>query len=315
MTTVVDTRRLGPDDIADAAEVLRRGGTLGLPTETVYGLAADASFDRAVAAIFTAKGRPAGHPLIVHLGRPEELGDWARPVDERAEALAAAFWPGPLTMVLPTTGRAVDAVVGGRSTVGLRIPSHPVGLAVIRAFGGGVAAPSANRFGHVSPTTADHVLADLGGRIDAVIDGGPTTVGVESTIVELIDDRCRLLRPGGVAVSRIEAVLGEEIVDDRGGESRAAGMLRSHYAPRASVEIVAAVDPDRLADGVAVVGPVDVDHDATVVLPDHAEGYAAGLYAALRSVDRPEIHTILVVPPRHGDLLDAVLDRMAKASS
>ncbi len=321
-------------DVDAAADVLRRGGLVGMPTETVYGLGADASSSAAVDRIFAAKGRPAGHPLIVHLASAEQVPEWADLDDAlraHVAALAEACWPGPLTIIVPRSDRVAPEAVGGRPTVGLRVPDHPVALALLRAFGGGVAAPSANRFGKVSPTTAAHVLDDLGERVDLVLDGGPTSVGVESTIVELGSAGPTLLRPGGVALDRLSAVLGCDVVDGRGGESRASGMLASHYAPAAAVEIVA--DTEALAArmaalatgertesvGVITAGPVP---GAALdlgpwwqVLPAEADGFAAEVYGAFRTADAAGVERLLVVPPRSGALLDAVLDRLAKASS
>ncbi len=301
--------------MSQAAQILLGGGTVAIPTETVYGLGADAASDAAVRKVFEAKGRPPGHPLIVHLASADQLTLWATPTDPRVQDLAEAFWPGPLTLILPRTDRVTSLAVGGRATVGIRVPSHPVASAILEAFGGGLAAPSANRFGHVSPTTAEHVLADLDGRIDAVVDGGSTTLGIESTILELAGGDPTLLRPGGVSTSEIEAVLGAPVVDGSSTESRAAGMLPSHYAPRAEVEIVSSVDPGRLRPDVAVVGPVSVQHSLSWWLPEDATGYAEGLYRAFRAADASGAQLILVVPPERGDLLDAVMDRLTKAST
>ncbi len=313
------TERLTPADVERAAELLRSGGTVALPTETVYGLGADAASDEAVAKIFSAKGRPPGHPLIVHVSSTVAVEDWAELSDPRAGLLAETFWPGPLTLILPRTDRVSDLVVGGRENVGIRVPAHPVALALLAAFAeigsGGVAAPSANRFGHVSPTTAAHVLADLDGRIDAVIDGGSARVGVESTILEIIGTDVALLRPGGISVAQIEAVLGEAVVDARRTDSRAAGMLESHYAPRAIVQLVESVDRSELKAGVGVIGPVEVEHPNVWFLADDAEAYARGLYAALRAADQAGMARVLIVRPSRGELLDAVLDRLAKASA
>ncbi|MGH1505938.1 MAG: L-threonylcarbamoyladenylate synthase [Acidimicrobiales bacterium] len=320
------TERLGPSDLGRAVEILLAGGLVAIPTETVYGLAGDAASAEAVAGIFAAKGRPAGHPLIVHVGTPDELADWADPeglVDGRARRLAEACWPGPLTLIVSTAHRAVDAVTGGRPTVGVRVPDHPLTLDLLRRFrlaggSGGVAAPSANRFGHVSPTTADHVLADLDGRIDAVLDGGPSQVGVESTIVELVPGApATLLRPGGVPVEEVAAALGEEVVDGRAGESRAAGMLTSHYAPDAPVTIADEVPAD-LDVATALIGPaavVDGAHVRTIALAADADDYAAELYDALRRADAGGAERIVIVPPRSGRILAAVLDRLAKAAA
>lgn len=243
-------------DIAAAADVLRAGGLVAFPTETVYGLGADASRDDAAAKIFAVKGRPRAHPLIVHIAG--EIGDWAREVPDAARRLVAAAWPGPLTVILKRGPQVALATTGGADTVGLRMPAHPMALALLRAFGGGVAAPSANRFGHVSPTTADHVVADLGDDVDYVLDGGKCDVGVESTIVDLSRGQPVLLRPGGMPREAIEAIIGPLAAPDAAAPA-APGTLASHYAPRAEV---IAVNPDdvpaavRAASGkVAVLAP------------------------------------------------------------
>lgn len=319
------TERLTSDQTARAAAVLSAGGTVAIPTETVYGLAADAADDAAVAQIFAAKGRPAGHPLIVHVAAFSQVEAWADVSDPRVVRLAERFWPGPLTLILPRTDRVSSLVVGDRSTVGVRVPDHPVAQAVLDAFAatgsGGVAAPSANRFGHVSPTTAVHVLDDLDGRIDAVIDGGDARVGVESTILEIAAGSAPvLLRPGGVSVAEIESLLGESVADGRTGESRAAGMMASHYAPLATVEIASQQSAVQIDETTAVIGAVNaetVDGAAGVVLAlgDEAAVFAAGLYRALRSADALGMKRIVVFPPTHGPLLDAVMDRLKKAAA
>jgi L-threonylcarbamoyladenylate synthase len=317
------TRLVGPARVADAADVLRRGGLVAFPTETVYGLGADASDARAVERIFEAKGRPAGHPLIVHLADIAALDQWAADPDPRARLLAERFWPGPLTLVLPRRDRVPDVVTGGRPSVGLRVPDHPVARQLLEAFGGGVAAPSANRFGHVSPTTPQHVLRDLAGRIDLVVDGGPCAVGLESTIVEVVDGAVTLLRPGGLAVDAIAEALGEPVADGRDGDSRAPGMLESHYAPDARVEVV---DADALAArllqladvrvGVLSAGRQEVPPDtARWQLPADADGFASRLYAALREADVLGVDVVLVVPPSQGSLSSAIADRLHKASA
>lgn len=308
-------------DVELAAATLSEGGLVAFPTETVYGLGADAANGVAVARVFEAKGRPTGHPLIVHLADGDQLGVWAE-LDsdgrQQVKALAEAFWPGPLTVIVPRSGRAAAETVGGRDTIGLRVPDHPLTLALLRMFGGGVAGPSANRFGGVSPTTAAHVMNDLDGLIEVVLDGGPATVGVESTIVELVSGRRPvLLRPGGIAVAQLSAVLGVEVDDGRSGLSRAPGMLASHYAPAAAVSVVEASDvaglePDPL---VGVIAPYLVDHEPSWHLPSDAAGYGRALYASLRAADTAGVERLLVVPPPDGDLLDAVLDRLAKASA
>jgi len=262
--------------IAKAAAVLKAGGLVGLPTETVYGLAADASSSAAIAKIYTAKGRPSDHPVIVHLAHAAQISDWAIDIPEEAWTLARAFWPGPMTLILKRAPHVLDAVTGGQDTVGLRVPSHPVAHAVLAAFGGGVAAPSANKFGRVSPTTAQHVKDEFGDAVDLVLDGGACEVGIESTIIDCVQPFKgsrfipRVLRPGAITMEMVKAALGEEHVSimeshDRAIEKireierqalakigatpnaprpvqapRVSGSLDAHYAPRTRLLLVAA---------------------------------------------------------------------------
>ena len=315
---------VSPAIIAGAVELLRAGRLVAFPTETVYGLGADASSADAVARIFEAKGRPADHPLIVHLAGADALDAWAIDVPALARTLAAACWPGPLTLVLRRSGAVPDAVTGGLPTVGLRVPAHPVALALLRAFGGGIAAPSANRFGTVSPTTAAHVRAGLGDRVDLVLDGGPATVGVESTIVDLSGDEPAILRPGGLPREVQEAIAGVPLpVRDR-GEVRVPGMLAAHYAPDARLELVRpGAQPARAAAlraqghtvGVLAFergGPIE---DATVVeLGSSEEDAARRLYAAIRDLDAT-CDVILAWPPVERGLGLAIADRLRRAAT
>src|SRR5215218_3390648 len=232
-------------DIARAAETLRRGGLVAFPTETVYGLGADADNPAALARLYAVKGRPGEHPVIVHIGAPAQLDEWGAEVPVVARLRGDALWPGPLTLVVRRAARVLDGVTGGGDTVGVRVPDQPVALALLRAFGGGVAAPSANRFGHVSPTTAADVLDDLGDDVDVILDGGPSRVGVESTIVDCSRPEPAILRLGGVPRERVEELLDRPVPLLDRGEVRAPGTLESHYAPHARVEVA---DPDSLAD-------------------------------------------------------------------
>jgi L-threonylcarbamoyladenylate synthase len=310
-------------EIEAAVRTLRAGGLVAFPTETVYGLGADARNPRALARLYAVKGRPAEHPVIVHLAGADDLPAWAAEVPPAARALAARCWPGPLTLVLRRAAGVPDAVTGGRDTVGLRVPDQPVALALLRAFGGGLAAPSANRFGQVSPTTAAHVRAGLGDAVDVVLDGGPCAVGVESTIVDLSDAAApRLLRAGGTPVETIAQVLGAVPPPDT-GPSRAPGMLAAHYAPLARVEVVAA--PALGARAAAARGPVAVILPAgagdpppgAVVLgrPPDADAYARDLYAMLHDADARGCAVVLAVPPPAGGLGLAVRDRLQRAAA
>ena len=312
-------------DIVRAAEILRRGGLVAFPTETVYGLGADAGNPAALARLYAVKGRPGNHPVIVHVGAPSQLADWAADVPEAARRLGDALWPGPLTVVVRRAASVPDAVTGGGDTVGVRVPDQPVALALLRAFGSGIAAPSANRFGRVSPTTADDVRADLGDDVDLVLDDGPCTVGVESTIVDCTGDELAILRPGGVSRERIEAVSGGPVGTRSDGLVRAPGTLKSHYAPEATVLVVG---PDELAarahallaagQRVAVLGtgtPVDLPQDVVVLdAPRDADEYARVLYARLREVDRRGVDVLLAVPPPDAGVGVAVADRLRRAA-
>lgn len=311
-------------DVEAAAVALRAGALVALPTETVYGLGADAGNPEAVARVYAAKGRPADHPLIVHLAAAGDVDRWAVDVPAWARLLAAACWPGPLTLVLRRAAGVGDWVTGGQDTVGLRVPAHPVAHALLATFGGGVAAPSANRFGRVSPTDAAHVLDELAdvlepGR-DLVLAGGPSEVGVESTILDCTGPAPRLLRPGGVSVREVEAVTGLEVVA-ADGSVRAPGTLAAHYAPTARVRLIPAEELPEAAAGaeapLGVLAPADVATPAgaeRLAAPVDAAAYARALYAALRQADDLALATVLAVPPSTGALAHAVLDRLRRAA-
>jgi L-threonylcarbamoyladenylate synthase len=310
-------------DLARASETLRAGGLVGLPTETVYGLAADAESPAAVARIFAVKGRPADHPLIVHLRGVEQLDGWACRVPPYARRLAEALWPGPLTLVLPRTPRAGDHVTGGQATVGLRAPAHPIARELLAATNLALAAPSANRFGRVSPTTAEHVVAELGRFLDpardVVLDGGRCGVGVESTILDCTGDAPTVLRPGAVDVDAVRGIGGVAVVE-RAPRMRAPGTLASHYAPLARVVLA----PDGVA-AVAALAPLDgllatadVATPPGVVrlsAPRDAVEYARSLYATLREADALGISRVVAVPPPGEGVALAVRDRLARAAA
>ncbi len=312
--------------IEEALALLRAGELVAIPTETVYGRAADASSPQAVAKIFAAKGRPNDHPVIVHIAGVAQLDDWAIDIPEAARRLATAFWPGPLTLILKRKPGVPDAVTGGQDTVGLRAPAHPLTHELLVRFGGGLAAPSANKFGHVSPTTAEHVHQEFGPEVPLVLDGGPCRVGVESTIVSLAGDRPLLLRPGGIAREAIEAVLGERLEHHQKSATakiRTSGLLDSHYAPRTrlitgSLEQLAAEVRKRPGQRLALVRldqPGEpLPEVSTVVLPAEPEGYARALYATLRDLDSQKFDALLLEnPPATPDWL-AVNDRLMRAA-
>ncbi|MBA4223251.1 L-threonylcarbamoyladenylate synthase [Bosea sp. (in: a-proteobacteria)] len=322
MTEPRQTQRLSADEpgIAAAAELLRAGKLVALPTETVYGLAADASNDRAVAAIYAAKERPSFNPLISHLPDVEAARRQGL-FDAPALALAKAFWPGPLTLVVPASSSCTVCSLAraGLDSVALRVPSDPVARAVLQAAGRPIAAPSANRSGRVSPTQAEHVLADLDGRIDAVLDAGPTAVGVESSIVACLGGVPRLLRPGGVPRAALEAVIGQAlvIVEEGGTAPIAPGLLASHYAPHAAVRL----DAEAPRPGEAWLGFGAEPNGALPALAfnlspagDLTEA-AANLFAAMRQLDDQRPATIAVAPiPMHG-LGEAINDRLRRAAA
>lgn len=322
-SAVSAVRLLPSTAVVEAAEVLRAGGLLGLPTETVYGLAADAEDATAVARIYEVKGRPNDHPVIVHVAAASAIEEWAVAIPAYARELAVAFWPGPMTLVLPRSSRAGDFITGGQDTVGLRVPNHPVALAVLAAFGGGVAAPSANRFGEVSPTSAGEVVADLSDRLgagDAVIDGGRCAVGVESTIVDCTGAAPAILRPGAVTIADIERVTGLPVVSG-GAVVRAPGTLASHYAPRATVWLAdSAAEVQRLASAhpgagliadAAVPTPAGLQRLAAV---ESVADYARELYRALRAADEQGLVSVIALPPVGVDLAFAVRDRLTRAA-
>lgn len=309
----------------EALQILRSGGLVGLPTETVYGLAADAENELAVRRIFAVKGRPSNHPLIVHLGDADRVSLWARAFPGPAQRLAAAFWPGPLTLVLPRTSRASDAVTGGQDTVALRVPSHPLARALLLAFGGGLAAPSANRFGRISPTCAEHVRQDLGDDVPLVLDGGPCAVGLESTIVDASGETLQLLRPGGVSQEALEAVLGYRLERKENLSVRAPGLLPSHYAPRAGLQLVPRQELLQKAHALLAAGS-QVAVLATnaelappgarfTLIPEDLTRLAQCLYAQMREVDALGVDVMLMELPSSEGMGLAVLDRLLRAAA
>ena len=326
----MDTQQFDPAAIDAAARALEAGALVAFPTETVYGLGADAENPAAVAAIYAAKGRPQDHPVIVHLAPEAPLDYWASDIPPEARALADAFWPGPLTMILKRAPNIPDAVSGGQDTVGLRCPSHPVALALLRAFKGGkggIAAPSANKFGHVSPTLAQHVQDEFGadGSVAMVLDGGASQVGIESTIVDLsrLDTHGPvLLRPGHIGAEAIAAVIDRLPSAPDAAAPRASGTLESHYAPHTPVamqeraallETLAALHGAGRKVALIHTSDMPITH-AALRLPAAPDGFAHALYAALRAMDGQGADVILVeAPPQDGDWL-GVNDRLRRAA-
>ncbi|HEU0277094.1 MAG TPA: L-threonylcarbamoyladenylate synthase [Rhodanobacteraceae bacterium] len=315
-------------DIDRCVGLLAAGGVVAIPTETVYGLAADAANARAVARIFAAKQRPTSHPLIVHLGAPDWLDGWAINIPESARLLARTFWPGPLTLVLDRHPDVLPAVTGGQDSVAVRVPAHALTLRLIRAFGRPVVAPSANRFTHLSPTSADDVRAELGDAVDLILDGGPCRVGVESTIVDLRHGMARLLRPGGTPAERIAAVLGQPLATGD-GDVRVPGQHPLHYSPDARVVLIEpgalvarAVASAKTGQRVGVLlptGPVPPELSAErrivpVVVPAALEDYATSLYRFLRAFDQQGCDVILASLPDPEGLGAALCDRLRRAA-
>jgi L-threonylcarbamoyladenylate synthase len=325
------------DNIARAVTALRAAELIGLPTETVYGLAADATNAAAVAKIFALKGRPANHPLIVHLASAEHAKNWARDWSSAAEKLAQAFWPGPMTLIVKRAAHVLDAVTGGQDTVGLRVPSHPVAVAVLRDFGGGLAAPSANKFGHVSPTSAAHVASEFVGDDLLILDGGACDVGVESTIIDVSggDAQVRILRPGRIRAHEVERVLSAPLAkatqnapraDATQNTPRVSGSLDSHYAPRKKTLMLEGEALDIFLDAALDSGKrIGLIHHSQrfakkrVKERVHLDGSNAqvfehDIYAKLRALDDSSVDLIVIETPPSASEWDAVNDRLRRAT-
>ena len=306
--------------LADAAANLLAGNLVAFPTETVYGLGADACNAYAVARIYSVKGRPADHPLIVHVGSMDALGDWASDVPEYAISLARDFWPGPMTLIMKRSALAGDFITGGQDTVGVRVPDHAIALGLLLSFaqigGKGIAAPSANRFGNVSPTTAQAVADELSEYLadtDQILDGGPCQVGVESSIIDCTGDVPRILRPGAVTVKMIKESTGLAVVGTvNNAEIRVSGSLESHYAPLALV----ALDRSPVA-GQGFIAMADIatpDGVVRLAAPKTHDEFARVLYAALRSADEQKLQTVVVLQPQGDGIAIAIRDRLMRAA-
>jgi len=325
-----------PEAIAQAVSVLRAGDLVGFPSETVYGLGGDASQADAVARIFAAKGRPNDHPVIVHVAPGADLSRWARNVPPLAQVLIDRFWPGPLTLVMARAAGVLDAVTGGQNTVAVRCPSHPVAQALLVAFEGGLAGPSANRFGHVSPTTAQHVDGEFGSELTMILDGGPCQVGIESTIVDVTREEPVLLRPGHISAEALSQALGRPVLSRAQAEAkisaqektqatlpRVSGALAAHYAPRTPLALVAA---ERLNDvvaeetaagrrlGIWSVAPLAPSGGTWLPAPTEPEAYAHELYAVLRRLDQLALDRLLIETPPDTPAWAGIRDRLGRAA-
>lgn len=306
------------DAMARAAQTLQAGHLVAFPTETVYGLGADATNASAVARIYEAKGRPADHPLIVHVGDMQDIADWSDDIPDYAIALARNFWPGPMTLILKRSALAQDFITGGQDTVGLRVPNHVIALALLNEFkklgGKGVAAPSANRFGHVSPTTAQAVSDELSQYLapeDVLLDGGPSLVGVESTIIDCTTESPKILRPGAITEEMIEAVTGIDISYDA-TEIRVSGSLENHYSPNA--QVVLDIAPEKGDGFIALASFPTPDGVIRLSSPQSNEEFARVLYASLRSADEQSLSRVVVQQPSGDDISVAIRDRLLRAS-
>ena len=308
------------DALARAARGLQQGHLVAFPTETVYGLGADANNEAAVSRIYKVKGRPQNHPLIVHIGDWQAMGEWAEEIPDFAIDLARAFWPGPMTLILKRSDLAKDFVTGGQDSVGIRVPNQTLALQLLNEFskigGKGVAAPSANRFGQVSPTTADAVKEEIGAFLDSVdfiLDGGPCSVGVESTIIDCTGFHPRILRPGAITIEDIKSVTGLEVESPGSSEIRVSGSLDNHYAPAA--QVLLDIEPQPGDGFIALVNIPTPNGVIRLASPKDDNAFAHDLYAALREGDSKELMRIVVVQPKGKGIAVAIRDRLKRAAS
>jgi L-threonylcarbamoyladenylate synthase len=313
-------------EIEAAVQALRDGELVAFPTETVYGLGANAQNPAAVQKIFTVKGRPAQHPVIVHLDSPRFLHRWVRDVPATATRLAEAFWPGPLTMVMPRAPSVHDVITGGQDTIAVRVPAHPMAQQLLTAFGGGIAAPSANRFGRLSPTRPEHVREELGDAVRVMLDGGECQIGLESTIVSFEGEAVRLLRPGSIGAKQIRELVGELVVGIGSAALRVPGSAATHYAPSTPMTIVPSGEIDAQADALSAGGrrvavlaqrlPLRAHKYVTWINAGRrAESYGRDLYTNLRTLDKAGCTRILVQDVPEGEPWDAIRDRLRRAAS
>jgi L-threonylcarbamoyladenylate synthase len=314
-------------EIETAVQALRDGELVAFPTETVYGLGANAQNPVAVRKIFEIKGRPPDHPVIVHLDSPRFLHRWVREVPQSATRLAEAFWPGPLTLVMPRAPNVHDVITGGQDTIAIRVPAHPMAQQLLTAFGGGIAAPSANRYGRLSPTRAEHVREEFGETVRVILDGGECQIGLESSIVACEGENVRLLRPGAVTAAQLRRVLGEELLPGADlGSPRVPGSTPTHYAPATPLTVVPAGEVDAQADAASSGGRRVAVLAQRLPLRSHKyvtwinagrrpEGYARDLYTNLRTLDKAGCQRILVQAVPDGEQWDAIRDRLLRAAS
>jgi L-threonylcarbamoyladenylate synthase len=313
-------------EIETAVQALRDGELVSFPTETVYGLGANAQNPAAVRKIFEVKGRPATHPVIVHLDSPRFLHRWVREVPETAAKLAEAFWPGPLTMVMPRAATVHDVITGGQDTIAIRVPAHPMAQQLLTAFGGGIAAPSANRYGRLSPTRAEHVREEFGELLQVILDGGECQIGLESTIVSFEGSEVRLLRPGSVTAGQLKGIVGELLVGADAGSPRVPGSDPKHYAPVTPMTIVPAGEIDARADAASVGGRRVAVLAQRLPLRSHKyvtwinagrrpEAFGHDLYNNLRTLDKAGCQHILVQAVPDGERWDAIRDRLVRAAT
>jgi L-threonylcarbamoyladenylate synthase len=309
-----------PDEIKRAASALIDGHLVAFPTETVYGLGADAVNENAVSRIYSVKGRPANHPLIVHISSIEQLKNWAKNIPDYANKLAREFWPGPMTLILKRSPSAKDFITGGQDTVGLRIPAHPIAQELLAAFerlgGFGIAAPSANRFGAVSATSSDEVMDEIGSRLythDLVINGGSSRIGIESTIVDCTRDVPSVLRPGAITGEMIENCLSTKLfLSVEETKTKFSGSFKSHYSPKAQVKLSGNAQP---GDGFIALSKISTPSGAIrLASPKDVNQYAAQIYSALRLGDTKGLKTIVVILPEGNGLEEAISDRLSKAA-
>ena len=308
-------------DIAQAIAALRRGELVGMPTETVYGLAADARNPAAIARIFALKGRPAEHPVIVHLSDAEHMRAWAKDIPAHAWQLAKQFWPGPMTLILNKLSGVLDQITGGQDSVGLRVPNHPIALALLAEFDDGLAAPSANRFGHISPTTAQHVRDEFGTQLELILDGGAAQVGIESTIIDARTPELRILRPGAITEAQIAHLRDTQFTGTHAAAPalntpRVSGALKSHYAPRTCTTLHSRAEIEAWTGAGATlvlsIAALPARHDGIALSANPAE-YASTLYAALRALDARGAEQILIERPPQTAAWAAIWDRISRA--